>query len=136
MIQFYARVLIVARAISEEFLVNETFIDKFNQVFHFKFHVVMQKLHNACNCTHLIMNSKYFPRSFRFNKLNHVPNLKQCRELRLLNLESNGIMSLHNQPFQNMEQLHDLLISYNQIETIPHDTFAGLKKLQTLYVAY
>lgn len=79
---------------------------------------------------------KYFPRSFRFNKLNHVPNLKLCRELRLLNLESNGIMSLHNQPFQNMEQLHDLLISYNQIETIPHDTFAGLKKLQTLYVAY
>jgi leucine-rich repeat-containing G protein-coupled receptor 6 len=71
-------------------------------------------------------------RELKFNKLTHVPNLKHCRELRLLNLASNRIVSLHHQPFQNLEQLHDLLMPYNQIETIPSDTFAGLKKLQTL----
>jgi leucine-rich repeat-containing G protein-coupled receptor 6 len=73
-----------------------------------------------------------FFRELKFNKLMHVPNLKHCRELRLLNLASNRIVSLHNQPFHNLEQLHDLMMPNNQIESVPHDSFVGLKKLQTL----
>ncbi|KAG5674279.1 hypothetical protein PVAND_004258 [Polypedilum vanderplanki] len=80
-------------------------------------------------CTH---SPRLKSLELKFNKLRHVPNLKQCYELRLLNLASNKISSLHNKPFENLSQLHDLLIPYNQIETIPLDAFSGLKRLQTL----
>lgn len=71
-------------------------------------------------------------RELKFNKLKHVPNLKKCYELKLLNLASNHISSLHNRPFENLGQLNDLFMPYNQIETVPHDAFLGLKKLQML----
>jgi leucine-rich repeat-containing G protein-coupled receptor 6 len=80
----------------------------------------------------LLLPTLVLDRELKFNKLTSVPDLKHCRELRLLNLASNRITSLHHQPFKNLEQLHDLLIPYNQIETLPLDTFVGLKKLQTL----
>jgi hypothetical protein len=86
---------------------------------------------SQCNSI-ICVSSFLLPRELKFNKLELVPNLKHCRELRLLNLASNYIVSLHNQPFKNLEQLHDLSIQNNQIETIPLDTFTGLKRLQTL----
>lgn len=80
----------------------------------------------------LSTTNKKLLRELKFNKLKHVPNLKKCYELKLLNLASNRISSLHHKPFEHLGQLHDLVMSYNQIETLPLDAFTGLKKLQML----
>ncbi|XP_037910640.1 leucine-rich repeat-containing G-protein coupled receptor 5 isoform X3 [Hermetia illucens] len=66
------------------------------------------------------------------NRLKRIPDLHACRELRLLDLSNNRIDSLHGKPFQGLGQLHDLLVSYNLIETIPYDAFVGIPKLQVL----
>lgn len=66
------------------------------------------------------------------NKLERIPVLGNCRELRLLDLSSNRIESLTGRPFQGLKQLHDLLLSYNKIQAIPQDAFIGVPKLQLL----
>ncbi|XP_049278057.1 follicle-stimulating hormone receptor [Anopheles funestus] len=66
------------------------------------------------------------------NILLSIPNVTNCRDLRLLDLASNRISSLHGAPFSSLGQLHDLLLSNNEIESIPHDAFIGLIRLQVL----
>ncbi|XP_059618054.1 lutropin-choriogonadotropic hormone receptor isoform X2 [Phlebotomus argentipes] len=66
------------------------------------------------------------------NKLRVVPELSGCRELRVLDLAGNHISSLHGAPFQGLGQLHDLLLSDNEIQEIPRTAFAGTAKLQVL----
>lgn len=47
-------------------------------------------------------------------------------------LSDNRVSSLHETPFRDLSQLHDLLLSYNEIETIPRDAFDGAPRLQLL----
>ncbi|XP_025836761.1 lutropin-choriogonadotropic hormone receptor-like isoform X3 [Agrilus planipennis] len=69
---------------------------------------------------------------FKSNRLSVVPNLSNCKEIRVLDLASNKINSLLGRPFQGMSQMHDLLLAHNEIEFIPQDAFYGLSKLQVL----
>ncbi|XP_053959378.1 uncharacterized protein LOC128863964 [Anastrepha ludens] len=66
------------------------------------------------------------------NSLVRIPNLANCRELRLLDLSSNYIESLSGRPFVGLKQLHDLVLSYNRIKAIPQDAFFGIPRLQLL----
>ncbi|CAG9766983.1 unnamed protein product [Ceutorhynchus assimilis] len=66
------------------------------------------------------------------NKLDRVPDLSDCREMRVLDLASNSIRSVEGKPFQGMYQMHDLLLAHNRIQYIPHDAFYNLSKLQFL----
>ncbi|XP_006570260.2 lutropin-choriogonadotropic hormone receptor isoform X2 [Apis mellifera] len=66
------------------------------------------------------------------NFLTEVPNLKNCSELRVLNLASNMILSFPNEPFKGLDMLHDLLLSDNKLQAIPGDAFTGLSRLQVL----
>ncbi|XP_043269827.1 follicle-stimulating hormone receptor isoform X2 [Venturia canescens] len=66
------------------------------------------------------------------NRLTSVPNLRECTNLRVLDLASNRITSLTGQPFANLRSLHDLLLSNNELRTIPRDAFVGLSRLQIL----
>lgn len=50
-----------------------------------------------------------------------------CRDL-----SENKIDSVHGKLFKGLTQLHDLLLSYNKITSIPYDAFIGLSKLQLL----
>ncbi|KAJ8675369.1 hypothetical protein QAD02_011155 [Eretmocerus hayati] len=66
------------------------------------------------------------------NKLTAIPNLKDCLDLRVLDLANNNISSLDGQPFQNSTAMHDLLMPKNSIRSIPKDAFTGLTRLQVL----
>ncbi|XP_051159387.1 follicle-stimulating hormone receptor isoform X2 [Leptopilina boulardi] len=66
------------------------------------------------------------------NRLTEVPNLKNCHDLRVLDLTSNMISSLYEKPFEGLSAVHDLLLSNNNIKIIPHDAFSGLTRLQVL----
>ncbi|XP_015603819.1 lutropin-choriogonadotropic hormone receptor isoform X2 [Cephus cinctus] len=66
------------------------------------------------------------------NQLTRIPNLKGCNDLRVLDLASNLITSLDEQPFGSLRALHDLLLSNNNLRTIPRDAFTGLTRLQVL----
>ncbi|XP_055637267.1 follicle-stimulating hormone receptor isoform X2 [Toxorhynchites rutilus septentrionalis] len=66
------------------------------------------------------------------NRLRSIPNVTNCRDLRVLDLTGNSISSLHGAHFSSLGQLHDLLLSKNEIESIPHDAFVGLFRLQVL----
>ncbi|XP_012345876.1 lutropin-choriogonadotropic hormone receptor isoform X2 [Apis florea] len=66
------------------------------------------------------------------NFLTEVPNLRNCSELRVLNLASNMILSFPNEPFKGLDMLHDLLLSDNKLQVIPGDAFTGLSRLQVL----
>ncbi|XP_066245031.1 leucine-rich repeat-containing G-protein coupled receptor 5 [Euwallacea similis] len=66
------------------------------------------------------------------NKLEEVPDLNNCREIRVLDLASNSIRSIEGRPFRGMYQMHDLLLAHNRIQYIPMDAFYNLSKLQVL----
>ena len=51
-------------------------------------------------------------------------------------LSDNRIDSLHGKPFKGLSHLHDLLLSYNEVATIPYDAFVGIPKLQSLYALH
>ncbi|XP_044255117.1 lutropin-choriogonadotropic hormone receptor isoform X3 [Tribolium madens] len=66
------------------------------------------------------------------NKLKTIPDLNNCKEMRVLDLASNHIRSLENRPFRGMYQMHDLLLAHNEIQYIPQDAFYNLSRLQVL----
>ncbi|XP_046748582.1 lutropin-choriogonadotropic hormone receptor isoform X1 [Diprion similis] len=66
------------------------------------------------------------------NYLTRIPTLTECSDLRVLDLTSNMISSLSGQPFRNLSALHDLLLSNNNLRSLPGDGFDGLFKLQVL----
>ncbi|XP_050315689.1 thyrotropin receptor isoform X2 [Anthonomus grandis grandis] len=66
------------------------------------------------------------------NRLEHVPDLNNCREMRVLNLASNLIRSIEGKRFRGMYQMHDLLLAHNRIQYIPSDAFFNLSALQVL----
>ncbi|XP_050544961.1 leucine-rich repeat-containing G-protein coupled receptor 5 [Daktulosphaira vitifoliae] len=68
----------------------------------------------------------------KWNKLSRIPNLNKCKNLRLLDLANNHISSLEGSLFRNLSRLHDLLLSYNYITSVPRDAFYGLLQLKVL----
>ncbi|XP_015119658.1 lutropin-choriogonadotropic hormone receptor [Diachasma alloeum] len=66
------------------------------------------------------------------NYLTSIPNLTECTDLRVLDLATNMITSLSHQSFSTLHYLHDLLLPYNKIKTLPQDAFTGLGRLQLL----
>ncbi|KAG8034088.1 hypothetical protein G9C98_008569 [Cotesia typhae] len=66
------------------------------------------------------------------NFLTTIPHLKDCRNLRVLNLVNNKITEITGNKFTTLNLLHDLLLSRNEIKTIPSDAFNGLANLQVL----
>ncbi|XP_050497267.1 follicle-stimulating hormone receptor [Diabrotica virgifera virgifera] len=66
------------------------------------------------------------------NKLNAVPDLNRCKDMRVLDLASNNIKDIEGRPFRGMYLMHDLLLAHNLIEYIPQDAFYNLSKLQVL----
>ncbi|XP_012142464.1 G-protein coupled receptor rickets isoform X2 [Megachile rotundata] len=66
------------------------------------------------------------------NYLTELPNLRNCSELRVLDLATNMISSLLDEPFKGLNMLHDLLLSNNKLQVIPSDAFTGLSRLQVL----
>ncbi|XP_065158944.1 lutropin-choriogonadotropic hormone receptor isoform X2 [Atheta coriaria] len=66
------------------------------------------------------------------NKLVEVPDLSNCKDIRVLDLAGNKINSLESRPFKGMSQMHDLLLAHNDIHHISYDAFYGLSKLQVL----
>ncbi|XP_031630816.1 leucine-rich repeat-containing G-protein coupled receptor 5-like [Contarinia nasturtii] len=81
----------------------------------------------------LCLNSSHLKSlELKSNKLRSIPDLSQCKDLRILDLSDNRISSVHETPFKGLGQLHDLLLSYNEITTIPRDAFLGAPRLQLL----
>ncbi|XP_076223999.1 G-protein coupled receptor rickets isoform X3 [Nomia melanderi] len=66
------------------------------------------------------------------NYLPEMPDLRNCSELRVLDLASNQISSLLDEQFRGLNLLHDLLLSNNKLRVISSDTFVGLPRLQVL----
>ncbi|KAG5888466.1 hypothetical protein JTB14_017697 [Gonioctena quinquepunctata] len=66
------------------------------------------------------------------NRLQVIPDLNDCRDMRVLDLASNNIRSIDARPFRGMSLMHDLLLAHNQIQFIPNDAFFNLSKLQVL----
>ncbi|CAL4065426.1 unnamed protein product [Meganyctiphanes norvegica] len=70
------------------------------------------------------------------NDIQEVPELTECRQLKLIDMSNNAMTSLGHGSFSEMSQLRDLLLSHNQIAYIPHDAFLGLKDLQILNLEF
>ncbi|KAG8193840.1 hypothetical protein JTE90_029572 [Oedothorax gibbosus] len=68
----------------------------------------------------------------RSNKIDKLPDLQECKELRQIDFSYNEISSLENLPFQYQYKLVDLFIGFNFIKSIPEDAFYGLENLQVL----
>ncbi|XP_014483858.1 PREDICTED: lutropin-choriogonadotropic hormone receptor isoform X2 [Dinoponera quadriceps] len=66
------------------------------------------------------------------NYLTEIPNLRNCHQLRVLNLASNMISTLPDDAFKGLSMLHDLLLSKNNLQSISNDAFTGLSRLQVL----
>ncbi|XP_064600868.1 leucine-rich repeat-containing G-protein coupled receptor 5-like [Liolophura sinensis] len=66
------------------------------------------------------------------NRILDIPDLSECRELRILNLGNNKLTSLEGEPFLGLSQLRDLTLSHNYITHIPEHAFSGLDRLQYL----
>lgn len=64
--------------------------------------------------------------------ITHSASTKFYNKSNFRDLAGNQIDTLHEKPFAGLGQLHDLLLSYNEIETLPFDAFTGIPKLQLL----
>nr|XP_040567878.1 leucine-rich repeat-containing G-protein coupled receptor 5-like isoform X2 [Lepeophtheirus salmonis] len=76
------------------------------------------------------------------NALESLPDLRKCKELRLLDLAHNKISHLisfesnEESPFSSMSKLHDLLLNHNYINNISSSVFLGLDNLQILDLSH
>ncbi|XP_070150452.1 lutropin-choriogonadotropic hormone receptor isoform X2 [Polyergus mexicanus] len=70
--------------------------------------------------------------NMKSNHLTETPNLRDCNELRVLDLASNMISTLPDDAFKGLNMLHDLLLSNNNLQSISSDAFIGLPRLQVL----
>ncbi|OWR52600.1 putative leucine-rich transmembrane protein [Danaus plexippus plexippus] len=68
----------------------------------------------------------------RSNKLEHVPDLQQCSELRVLDISDNQVSSLGAGALTGLRRLHDLLVARNRLRRISADTFVHTPRLQLL----
>lgn len=68
----------------------------------------------------------------KFNKLGRIPNISECKDLRVLDMGNNYIGSLDGQLFSELSNMLDLILPNNLITEIPEDAFKGLKELRVL----
>ena len=81
-----------------------------------------------------------FFRELKSNKLRRLPDLRHCRQLKLLDLQHNLIDSLKaagdpdssTSAFAGLDQLQDILLGHNNISRIDSGDFGGLDNLQIL----
>ncbi|KAH9424534.1 Protein-hormone receptor, partial [Dermatophagoides pteronyssinus] len=66
------------------------------------------------------------------NRIDRLPPMDFCIELRLLDASYNEIKSIDSKSFYNQHKLIDLSLSHNQIEMIAIDSFDGLVNLKVL----
>ena len=75
------------------------------------------------------------------NKLRRLPDLRHCRQLKLLDLQHNRIDSLKaadgdtdasTSALAGLDQLQDILLGHNNISRIDSGDFGGLDNLQIL----
>ncbi|XP_033751818.1 leucine-rich repeat-containing G-protein coupled receptor 5-like [Pecten maximus] len=66
------------------------------------------------------------------NDIKKIPDLKECRMLKLVNLGNNDISSLEGNVFANLTHLKDLTLTRNGITFIPENAFSGLTNLEYL----
>ena len=96
----------------------------------------------------VFLSPPFFFSELKSNKLRRLPDLRHCRQLRLLDLQHNEIDSLQQQQGDNLEddepasplsssfagldQLQDILLGHNSISRIDSGDFRGLDNLQIL----
>jgi Leucine-rich repeat (LRR) protein len=68
----------------------------------------------------------------RSNKLQELPILTNCQNLRQIDLGGNHISKLPGSPFKTLYQLQDLLLDGNEVSYLSPDVFIGLQNLQFL----
>ncbi|XP_041969979.1 lutropin-choriogonadotropic hormone receptor [Aricia agestis] len=68
----------------------------------------------------------------RSNYLERVPDLRDCGELRVLDLSENDVLTLEGGALRGPRKLHDLLLARNRIRHIPADAFVHTPRLQLL----
>ena len=82
-----------------------------------------------------------FFRELKSNKLRRLPDLRHCRQLKLLDLQHNRIDSLKaadgdpdrsTSALAGLDQLQDILLGHNNISRIDSGDFGGLDNLQIL----
>ena len=84
------------------------------------------------------MSPSYFIRELKSNKLCRLPDLRHCRQLRLLDLQHNEIGGLQSDDesassaLAGLGQLQDVLLGHNNISKIDSGDFRGLDNLQIL----
>ena len=84
------------------------------------------------------MSPSYFIRELKSNKLRRLPDLRHCRQLRLLDLQHNEIGGLQSgdesasSALAGLGQLQDVLLGHNNISKIDSGDFRGLDNLQIL----
>ena len=84
------------------------------------------------------MSPSYFIRELKSNKLRRLPDLRHCRQLRLLDLQHNEIGGLQSDDesassaLAGLGQLQDVLLGHNNISKIDSGDFRGLDNLQIL----
>ncbi|XP_053616142.1 lutropin-choriogonadotropic hormone receptor [Plodia interpunctella] len=66
------------------------------------------------------------------NQLDHVPDLQDCAELRVLELSDNQIWSLGGEALRGLGRLHDLHLAGNRLRALPADAFRHTPRLQVL----
>ncbi|XP_031765012.2 follicle-stimulating hormone receptor isoform X2 [Galleria mellonella] len=66
------------------------------------------------------------------NQLEHVPDLHDCTELRVLELSDNSVRSLGGGALRGLARLHDLLLARNRLRRVPRDAFVHTPRLQVL----
>ena len=80
-------------------------------------------------------------RELKSNKLRRLPDLRHCRQLKLLDLQHNRIDSLKaadgdpetsTSALAGLDQLQDILLGHNNISRIDSGDFGGLDNLQIL----
>ncbi|GIY11214.1 hypothetical protein CDAR_52891 [Caerostris darwini] len=70
--------------------------------------------------------------NLKSNKLTEIPKLDDCKELKLIDLSYNGILTIRDHTFMNQGSLIDLFLSHNSITEISKQSFEGLINLQVL----
>ncbi|XP_059050231.1 follicle-stimulating hormone receptor [Achroia grisella] len=66
------------------------------------------------------------------NQLEHVPDLHNCTELRVLELSDNAVRTLGGGALRGLSRLHDLLLPRNRLRRLPRDAFLHTPRLQLL----
>ncbi|XP_075982432.1 G-protein coupled receptor rickets isoform X2 [Anticarsia gemmatalis] len=68
----------------------------------------------------------------KLNMLERVPELRDCSELRVLDLSGNEISFVDGSSLEGLRRLHDLVLARNRLRRLPSDAFLHTPDLQVL----